>query len=237
MANAAKDLSAIHVVTFDCYGTLIDWETGILSAIRLILSAHGAALSDADILGLYGELESEIETGAFQPYRDVLRSVVRGFGTRLGFQASAEEQDSLPNSLKHWRPFPDTVAALRQLHSRFQLGIISNVDDDLFAHTAAKLETKFDFIITAGQARAYKPSHQIFMLAQERIGFPVTQWLHAAQSLYHDAVPAKSIGLTTVWVNRASVRPGAGAAKHASVAPDVEVATLKELAQLLLESR
>lgn len=237
MANAAKDLSAIRVITFDCYGTLIDWETGILSAIRPILSGHGAALSDADILGLYGELEAEIEAGAFQPYRDVLRSVVRGFGTRLGLQASAEEQDSLPDSLKHWRPFPDTVAALRQLHSRFQLGIISNVDDDLFAHTAAKLETNFDFLITAGQARAYKPSHQIFKLAQERIGFPVTQWLHAAQSLYHDAVPAKSIGMTAVWVNRASVRPGAGAAKHVSVTPDAKVATLQELADLLQEKR
>jgi len=232
MHVSAKDFSSIRIITFDCYGTLIDWESGILSAVRPILSSHGAELSDADILGLYGELEADAEAGEFRPYREVLSGVVRGFGERLGFQASVAEQNSLPDSLAHWRPFPDTVAALRQLHARFQLGIISNVDDDLFAATAPQLQTDFNFVTTAGQARAYKPSHKIFQLAQKKSGIPVAQWLHAGQSLYHDLVPAKALGIATAWVNRASARPGAGAAKKASAEPDAKIATLQELADL-----
>lgn len=223
----------IRVLTFDCYGTLIDWETGIFSAIRPILSSHRIRIDDAEFLALYGEIEAAAEAGDFRPYREVLRSVVRGFGEQLGFNPSEAEQDSLPASLAMWRPFPDTVAALQQLRSRFQLGIISNVDDDLFALTAPKLETKFDFVITAGQARAYKPSSKIFQLAQQRIGLPAAQWLHAGQSIYHDVVPAKAFGLATAWVNRASVRPG-GAVKRVSGTPDVEVHSLQELANLLL---
>ncbi|HEX4424322.1 MAG TPA: HAD-IA family hydrolase, partial [Terriglobales bacterium] len=134
------------------------------------------------------------------------------------------------DSLASWQPFPDTVAALRKLKSRYQLGIISNVDDDLFASTAKKLEVKFDHVITAQQARAYKPSLKIFKLAQERIGVAPEQWLHVAQSVFHDIVPGKSLGITTVWVNRASSRPGAGAAKSASANPDLEVPDLQTLA-------
>jgi len=234
MHVSTKDFSSIRIITFDCYGTLIDWESGILSAVRPILLSHGAEPSDADILGLYGELEAETEAGEFRSYREVLRNVVLGFGERLGFQAAVAEQNSLPDSLANWRPFPDTVAALRQLHARFQLGIISNVDDDLFAATAPQLQTEFDFVTTAGQARAYKPSHKIFQLAQKRIGVSVAQWLHAGQSLYHDVVPAQALGIATAWVNRASARPGAGAAKPASAEPDAKVATLQQLADLVV---
>jgi 2-haloacid dehalogenase len=236
MTNVVKDFSSIRVVTFDCYGTLIDWETGILGAIRPVLDAHGAQLPDSEILTIYGEVEAEAESGEFSPYREVLREVVRGFGERLGFQVSAAEQDSLPNSLATWRPFPDTVAALRDLHTKFQLGIISNVDDDLFAATTPQLQINFDFVVTAGRARAYKPSQKIFRWAQERIGVPNAQWLHAGQSLYHDVVPAKALGITTAWVNRASARPGAGATKWASATPDLEVASLQELVERLADA-
>src|SRR5215467_11544852 len=109
MADSSKDFSSIRVITFDCYGTLIDWETGIFSAVRPILLTHGIQLGDCEILELYGELEVAAEGGDFRPYREVLRSVVQGFGDRLGFKPTAAEQDSLPNSLVHWRPFPDTV--------------------------------------------------------------------------------------------------------------------------------
>ena len=237
MAQALADkFSSIRVITFDCYGTLIDWESGILAALRPILALHGAALADAELLGLYGELEADAEAGEFRPYRDVLRSVVRGFGERLGFQASADEQNSLPDSLASWRPFPDTVAALARLHQKFQLGIISNVDDDLFAATAPQLQTKFEYVITAGQARAYKPSRKIFELARERIEASPAQWLHAGQSLYHDAIPAKALGLSTVWVNRASARSGIGAVKKVDATPDARVTTLQDLAELMLRA-
>jgi 2-haloacid dehalogenase len=233
--TAALDFSRFGVITFDCYGTLIDWEAGILGAIRPILVAHGAALSDAEILRLYGELEAEAESSQYKPYGEILREVVRGFGVRLGFRASDAEQQSLPNSLAGWKPFPDTVAALRQLTSRFKLGIISNVDDDLFSTSARVLEVDFDFVATAGQARAYKPSLEIFRLAQEKMGIQPAQWLHAGQSIYHDVIPAKSLGIVTVWVNRPSLRPGVGAVRQASALPDLEVHSLAELAQLAVE--
>jgi 2-haloacid dehalogenase len=226
------DFTRFKIITFDCYGTLIDWETGILSAIRRILSSHGAEIGDAEILRLYGELEAEAESGEFAPYREVLCRVVRGFGSRLGFDPTMAEQESLANSLGTWSPFPDTVAALRQLKSRFKLGIISNVDDDLFAASARRLEIAFDYVTTAGQARGYKPSQTIFNFAQQRMETPVESWLHAGQSIYHDVIPAKSLGIATAWVNRSSLRPGSGAAKAASAQPDLEVASLQELADL-----
>lgn len=226
------DFSQFQVMTFDCYGTLIDWETGIFSALRPLLAAHGKTISDFELLNLYSELESEAERGEFHPYREVLKSVVRGFGERLRFQPTESQIRSLPDSLASWPPFTDTVAALRQLKSRYKLAIISNVDDDLFAPTARRLEVNFDEVITAQQAGAYKPSLKLFQLAKQRLGVAPAQWLHVGQSIYHDVIPAKSLGIATVWVKRPSPRPGAGAAKAASGEPDLEVPDLKTLAQL-----
>jgi 2-haloacid dehalogenase len=229
----ALDFARFSNITFDCYGTLIDWETGILGAIRPILFAHNAHLSDLDILRMYGEIEADEESGQYQPYREILQAVVRGFGTRLGFVPSEKEQRALPNSLANWKPFPDTVQALRQLKQKFKLGILSNIDDELFAATAPQLEVEFDHVVTASQARAYKPSLDIFRLAQNKIGTPAQQWLHAGQSIYHDVIPAQSLGIATVWVNRPSPLPNSGAAKPAQGKPDVAVASIEELADLI----
>ena len=231
------DFTRFQVLTFDCYGTLIDWETSIFSALRPILTAHGKTVTDFELLELYSELELQAEQGEFRPYREVLQSVVRGFGERLGFTPSDAEVRSLPESLANWLPFPDTVAALRKLKSRYQLAIMSNVDDDLFATTAPKLEVPFDHVVTAQQARAYKPSLRFFKLAQERIGVKPDKWLHVGQSIHHDVIPAKSLGIATVWVNRPSPRPGAGAAKAASGKPDLEVPNLKTLADLAVAGK
>ena len=228
----ALDFSRFRIITFDCYGTLIDWESGILGAIGPILSAHNSHLSDVDILRMYGEVEADEESGEYQPYREILQAVVRGFGTRLGFVPSDKEQHSLPNSLANWKPFPDTVAALRRLKQKFKLGILSNIDDDLFSGTAPQLEIQFDQVVTASQARAYKPSLDIFRLAQKKIALPAEQWLHVGQSIYHDVIPAQSLGIATVWVNRPSPLPNSGAAKPAQAKPDIEVSSLKDLADL-----
>jgi len=227
------NFTQFQVLSFDCYGTLIDWETGIFSALGSILAAHGKSIADAELLKVYSELESEAEQGEFCSYREVLGSVVRGFGERLGFKPTEAQVRSLPDSLASWLPFPDTVAALQKLKARYQLAVISNVDDDLFAATARRLEVAFDHVITAQQARAYKPSLLIFNLAQQRIGVAPARWLHAAQSIYHDVIPARSMGIATVWVNRLSPRPGVGAAKAASGQPDLEVPDLKTLARTI----
>jgi len=138
------EFSRYEVLTFDCYGTLIDWESGILSALHRILSAHGKAIEDATILKLYGDFEQRSEEGEFHTYRSVLESVVRRFGAQLGFNPTDAEARSLPDSLPTWKPWPDTVAALQLLKSRFRLAILSNVDDDLFALTRPQLGVNFD---------------------------------------------------------------------------------------------
>jgi 2-haloacid dehalogenase len=226
------DLSRFKVLTFDCYGTIIDWESGIFSALRPVLAAHDTNISDAALLELYSELELSAEQGEYLRYRDVLQSVVRGFGERLGFLPTDAEVRSLPESLANWQPFPDTVAALRKLKSRYQLAVLSNVDDDLLATSAPKLGVAFDNIITAQQAGCYKPCMRMFKLAEDRIGVNREQWLHVGQSIYHDVIPAQSLGIATVWVNRRSPRPGAGAAKAAVAKPDLEVPDLQTLAKM-----
>ena len=226
------DFRRFRVLTFDCYGTLIDWESGMLEALRPLLRAHGESLTDEQALELYGELEAEAEAGEYQPYRKILEAVVRGFGERLGFEPSAQEAESLPESLKNWKPFPDTVAALKRLKTRYKLAIVSNTDDDLFADTARLLEVPFDWVITAQQAASYKPSHRNFKLALERVGLPPEQVLHCAQSIYHDVIPARELRLATVWVNRRAGKMGKGATKTAQGRPDLEVPDLKTLAEL-----
>jgi 2-haloacid dehalogenase len=224
------DFNRFRFLTFDCYGTLIDWETGIFSALRPILDRHGKDVEDARLLELYGELEAQAEEGKFHPYHEVLQSVVHGLGRKLGFTPSLAEEQALSKSVASWKPWPDTVAALKKLHTKYKLAIISNVDDDLFAPTARRLQVKFDHVITAEQAQCYKPALGIFHKALDRIGVPAHEVLHVGQSIYHDIVPAKSLGMGTVWVNRPSARPGVGAVKAAFGAPDLEVREVAGLA-------
>jgi len=226
------DFSRYEILTFDCYGTLINWEAGILPVFHRILSAHGKNVDDGTLLKLYGDFEQRAEQGAFQNYRDVLASVVPQLGEELKFKPSADEVRSLAESLPGWKPWPDTAVALRQLKSRFRLAIVSNVDDELFAGTRPQLGVDFDEVITAQQAQAYKPSLKIFELALKRITAPAHRVLHVGQSIYHDVIPAQSLGLATVWVNRPSARPGVGAVKAAEAKPDLTVQSLAELATL-----
>jgi len=229
------DFSRFEILTFDCYGTLINWEAGILSSLHRILSAHGKKIDDAALLKLYGDFELLSEQGTFHPYRQVLESVVRRFGAQLGFSPTADEARSLSDSLPTWEPWPDSIAALRQLGTRHRLAILSNVDDDLFATTRPKLGVEFAEVITAQQAQAYKPSLKIFELALNRINAPAHRVLHVGQSIYHDVIPAQALGLATVWVNRPSARPGVGAVKAAEAKPDLEVSSLAALAAAAIQ--
>src|SRR5579871_804065 len=227
------DFTRFEILTFDCYGTLINWEEGILSALQPIFSAHHKQMGQGEILQLYGDFELNSERPPFRPYREVLESVVDQFGKELGFQPTREEARALPNSLANWQPWPDTVSALHRLKTRFRLAILSNVDDDLFASTRPKLQVEFDEVITAQQARAYKPSLKLFELALGRINAPAHRVLHVGQSIYHDVIPAQALGLATVWVNRPSARPGVGAVKAAEAKPDLIVSSVGELADLI----
>jgi 2-haloacid dehalogenase len=229
------DFSAFSTISFDCYGTLIDWEAGLLPGLRGILATHGQNLPDAVLLELYGEFEAQAEAGAYQSYRNVLEAVVRQFGERCGFRPDASEVRSLHESIPAWPPFPDTVAALQKLGERYQLAVISNIDDDLFAETRKCLGVDFTAVITAQQARSYKPSVSNFRLALQSLGIEPSCLLHAGQSVYHDVIPAQSLGIRTVWVNRPSARPGTGAVRAASGKPDLEVPDVATLAALAVK--
>ncbi len=230
------DLTEVQYLTFDCYGTLIDWETGILNALRPVLRKHHCVFTDDQLLDLYAELESRAEAGEFKAYREVLRQVVRGFGERFGFAASGQEQESLPESLKAWMPFPDTVPALQSLASRYKLCVISNVDDDLFLHTARHLQVPFHAVITAEQARSYKPSLHNFQVALKKLGAQPREILHIAESLFHDIAPTRRLGIKNIWVNRRKGK-SAGATRTMNVQPDVEAPDMKTVAEMVFDGK
>jgi len=224
---------SIRLITFDCYGTLVDWESGMLAALRPLFFRDGQRVPDLQLLELYGEIEAELESGPYLPYRQVLSESVQQMGRRLNVPISAGQGAAFAESLTQWKPFADTVPALQSLVRKFRLGIISNVDDDLFAETRKMLPVEFDFVITAQQVKSYKPAQRNFQEALPRGRVEKDQILHAGQSLYHDIAPANAIGIRNVWVNRPSVRPGAGAAKPATATPTYEVRSLAELAELV----
>jgi 2-haloacid dehalogenase len=223
------DFNRFKAMTFDCYGTLIDWETGLLGAMHPILRSHDRSLSDTQILEIYSELEPR-EQNPYRPYREVLARIVRGFGERLGFAVSDSEAQLLPESLKDWPSFSDTKAALERLSTKYRLAIISNTDDELFAATSRHIGIRFDEVITAEQAQAYKPSSAPFLLALQRLGLARDQVLHVGQSVDHDVIPARALGLATVLVHRR----GFGATKPTEGEPEHRVPDLQTLADRAL---
>ncbi|MEG4023977.1 HAD-IA family hydrolase [Microcoleus sp. S13C4] len=137
------------------------------------------------------------------------------------------------DSIKNWQPFPDTVAALTALKQKYKVAVISNIDDDFFAATAKHLKFEFDWLITAEKVRSYKPSTRNFEIALETMGISTDKLLHVAQSIYHDIVPAASMGISTVWVNRKHDKAEFGATLPASGQPDLEVPDLKTLIEAI----
>ena len=227
------DFDKFEALTFDCYGTLIDWESGIVAALRPVISSHDLNLTDGRILELYAEAEAASEKGEYVSYREVLRRIVQQVGSRLGFEPSVSELDCLAGSLKDWAPFPDTIEALHALKRRYKLGIISNIDDDLFAPSEKRLGVEFDWVITSEQVKSYKPSLDNFRFAIDRIGLPSERVLHVAESIYHDIGPAKSLGLSTVWVDRSRGTGGLSATPRVGGQPDLEVTDLKGLVSIM----
>ncbi|MFN2384304.1 MAG: HAD family hydrolase [Gemmatimonadota bacterium] len=218
----------VRVLTFDCYGTLIDWETGIWTAFQRAAAADGVQLERESVLGAYHATEALIERGVFRPYAHVLRETARRVAAECGWTISRELAAFLPASLPDWPPFPDTVAALNRLADRFPLGILSNVDDTLLAASRRRLEAPFAFWVTADRVESYKPDLAHFEAAGPVVG-DAAGWVHVAQSLYHDVGPANRLGLPVVWVNRQrEVRPPDGPL------PDAEVPDLAALADWLV---
>jgi 2-haloacid dehalogenase len=185
-----------------------------------VLAAHGIPAENEDVLGRYARHEADAAAGPYMRYRDVLAAGLRGVAGELGFEPTDAEVEAFSGSVADWPAFPDSASALARLKSRYRLGVITNCDDDLFAASNAKLGVEFDWIVTAEQVGAYKPSERNFEVAFERLGLPRERILHVAQSLFHDHVTAKRLGLATVWIDRRGGREGSGATPVAEAAPD-----------------
>ncbi len=223
------DFTRFEYLTFDCYGTLIDWEAGIGAALRPVLRGHGHDVSEEVALELFGSIESGIQTGEFLSYAEVLRRVMDGIGSRLGFEPDTDERNALVASIGEWPVFPDTRRSLAALAGRYRLVVLSNVDDELFDRTSPALGVSLHDVITAQQVRSYKPSPAHWHAFLARADTTVDRVLHVAQSLFHDIAPARRLGIATVWVNRRSGRPGSGATPHSDARPDLEVPDLASL--------
>jgi 2-haloacid dehalogenase len=222
-----------EVLSFDVYGTLIDFEQGILDALKTVLKTHQIHLSDEQILELYGEIEARIQEEKFSKYKDVLRKVVGEFGERFYFTPSSTELNCLVHSLGTWMPFPEIVESLTTLKKKYQLAIFSNIDDDLFSLSAQYFDVDFDWVITSEQAKHYKPSLESFKFAIKKIGVSPDKILHISCSMYHDIIPARALGLSTVWVNGRSYMAGFGSTPPVSGSPDFEVPDLKTLVSIM----
>lgn len=214
------------LITFDCYGTLIDWEQGIINAFQSEAARQGVQLNAGDIIAAYHDHEHLVQTANYTPYREVLAETAQRVAARLGLQIPNGRAGFLADSLPDWQPFPDTNAALERLAGRAELGLLSNIDDDQLATTRRHFTVDFDLVVTAAQVKSYKPADNHFLEARRRMG--ERRWLHAAQSYFHDVVPARRLNIPVAWVNRKGER-----VKEQGPQPDFEVRNLAELADLL----
>jgi 2-haloacid dehalogenase/putative hydrolase of the HAD superfamily len=221
---------AYDVVTFDCYGTLIDWEGGLATAIMRAAWADGVRLERPAIIRAYMAAEREVEAGAYRSYREVLADSARGVATRLGWRLDPARASFLADSVPSWVAFPDTNASLERLRGAgYALGILSNIDDELLTATRRHFTVAFDLIVTAQQVRAYKPARPHFDAARQGIGS--RSWLHVGQGYFHDMVPARAQGIPHAWINRNGEAPSDGGRT------DREFPTLAELADWLAPAR
>jgi 2-haloacid dehalogenase len=226
------DFSRFDALTFDCYGTLIDWEAGIGAGLERVLAAHGVAADRDALLERYAGHEASLESGPYLRYRDVLARAMTAVAGEFDVVPTAEELAWFGGSVGEWPAFPDSPDALDRLGRRFRLGVITNCDDDLFAASNRRLGVTFDWIITAEQVGGYKPDRRNFEVAFGRMDVPPERILHVAQSRFHDHVPAKALGLTTAWIDRRHDRPGSGATPPADAAPDLTLPDLASLAEI-----
>jgi 2-haloacid dehalogenase len=220
-AMSDLDYGAFDALTFDCYGTLIDWEAGILAALRTVLPA-GDSTDDA-LLQEYANAEATMEAGPYRRYREIAGEGMAAVARAHGVEPTRADVARLGGSVVDWPAFPDSHAALTRLKTRFRLGVLTNCDDDLFAASEARLAVAFDWVVTAQQVGSYKPDERNFAALIERLGadgVPQPRILHVAQSLFHDHAPAQRLGFTTVWIDRRHDRPGGGATPPADARPD-----------------
>ncbi len=215
---------ALEWLTFDCYGTLIDWEGGVFAALAPLLPP---GVERDDLGHRYISAEAAIEADAYLPYRDVLDRAGRAVLLDLGRALGPDEPNPLPDSVPAWTPFPEVPTALKQLRERgLRLAILSNVDRDLIAHSIARLGVRPDLVVTAEDCRSYKPAEGHWRRFERESGAGPEKAIHVAASQYHDIAPATALGYRTVFVNRHAERIG-------DVEPTAQIADLASLPEAI----
>ncbi len=228
------EITDFKALSFDCYGTLIDWEAGILGALAPWRATRGIDVADEALLEAFGRHEHAIQDA--DPallYTDVLRRVMRAIGAEHGVSTNAAEDDALARSIGDWPAFADTASALAYLKRQYRLVILSNIDADSFRQTRHRLGVEFDAVLTAQAIGSYKPDRRNFEALVARLSeaaVAASEILHTAQSLYHDIAPAGALGLATCWIDRRAGKPGAGATPPSDAVPDFTFPTLAALA-------
>lgn len=235
------DLTRFSALSFDCYGTLIDWETGIGAILGPWARRSDPSVTDEDVLVAYAEHEAAVEREyPATRYPDVLREAFRRTGAALGFEVTDADAEMLGTSVPDWPAFDDSAAALQRLERHCTLIILSNVDRAGFAGSNRRLQVEFDEILTAEDIGSYKPDPANFTALLERVDEigAAGRLLHVAQSLFHDHVPAKAAGLPTVWINRRHAQPGWGATPdpRLQVIPDLEFPSMAAFADAVDEA-
>jgi 2-haloacid dehalogenase/putative hydrolase of the HAD superfamily len=217
----------IQWVTFDVYGTLIDWEKGVTDAFQKEADRDGFTLDKDELVPLFHEICRDVEGGSYELYAEVLRRTAVEIAKRLNWPLEPSRSNFLPNSVERWPPFRETNPALKKFVKRFQTGLISNIDDKLLGQTRRHIPHDYELVVTAQQVRSYKPDPAHFKEFARRIGGK-KGWVHVANSLHHDVEPCIKEKIPVVWVNRRGEELEPGRKK-----PDAEVKTLAEAWELL----
>jgi 2-haloacid dehalogenase/putative hydrolase of the HAD superfamily len=217
----------VTFVTFDVYGTLIDWETGIYEAFAAEAARDGVEVDRSVLISMFHEIEREIEGGSYELYAEVLRRTAIEIAKRIGWALEPSRSGFLPESVQRWQPFKETNAQLQKLAKKYKMGLLSNIDDKLLGQTRRHIPIDFDLVVTAQQVRSYKPEPAHFTECARRMGGK-RGWVHVASSHYHDVVPCVKQRVPVIWVNRSKET-----LESAQKKPTAEVTSLKEAARLL----
>jgi len=219
--------SQVTFVTFDVYGTLIDWEAGAVEAFVKEAAKDGVTLDPAQIVPLFHSVQEQIQAGSYELYAEVLRRTAVQIAKQLGWSLEPSRAGFLPDSIQRWQPFKETAPVLQKIAKKHSVGLLSNIDDKLLGQTRRHIPLDFDLVVTAQQVRSYKPDPAHFTECERRIGGK-KGWVHIAASHYYDVEPCVKKKIPVIWVNRHGETLEPGQKK-----PDAEVRTLREAAKLI----
>jgi 2-haloacid dehalogenase len=218
----------IQFVTFDCYGTLIDWENGVHTAFQKEADREGFTIKQDVLIPRFIEIQHKIQSGSYELYAEVLRRTAVQVAEELGWQLESSRAQFLPDSVPYWMPFRETNAQLERFAKKFELGILSNIDDKLLGATRRHFRSDFDLVVTAQQVRSYKPDPAHFKECARRIEKRKKNWVHIASGYLTDVEPCLKQKIPVIWVNRHGYELEPGQKK-----PTAEVKTFRDAAKLL----